>query len=422
MSKKLLLAAVVALTSLTVALPGAFGKTAAGTTTAADPGLTARTITLGGTFPLSGPVSRYAPIAFGMKAYFSYINARRGNDGKRGVYGRQIIWKFVDDQYNPAQTVQLTRQLVEQDRVFATVGALGTEHQQAVQSYLNQRKVPQLLVSTGAATWGRDYQKNPYSVGWQPDYISEGRLYGQHIVQTKPDAKIGILFQNDDYGRDYIEGLEAGLGARRSQIIERQGVESTSTDVRAQLARLRASGADTFAIFVTPTLAIGALVVADALNWRPQIYLNSVSATDSFIGVATARGGNDATDGVISATYLKDPANPKWANDAGMKQFKRLQAKYYPQGNPNDQLILYGMAKAQTTVQILLLAGKNPTRASVLRAAQRLNFVNPFLLPGVRVKTSATDRFLISQQTLLRHQNGTWNEFGNLIEGRPGGR
>ncbi|MBA2474868.1 MAG: ABC transporter substrate-binding protein [Actinobacteria bacterium] len=422
MRKKFVLIGLVAVTSLTVALPGAFGKTAAGTTTAADPGITSRTITIGGTFPLSGPVSRYAPIAFGMKAYFSYINARRGTDGKRGVYGRQIVFKFLDDQYNPAQTVQATRQLVEQDRVFALFGGLGTEQQQSVRSFLNQRKVPQLLVSTGAATWGRDYKQYPYTYGWQPDYVSEGRLYGRHIVENSPNAKIGILYQNDDYGKDYIEGLEAGLGARKSQIIERQGVEPTSTDTRSQIARLRASGADTFAIFVTPSLAIGALIVADALNFRPQIYLNSVSATDTFMTIATQRGGADATDGVISATYLKDPASPKWAGDAGMQQFKRLQAKYYPQGNPNDQLILYGMAKAHTTVQILLLAGKNPTRASVLSAAQRLDFANPFLLPGVKVKTSKTDRFLISQQRLLRYQSGTWNEFGPLVEGRPGGR
>jgi branched-chain amino acid transport system substrate-binding protein len=421
LSKKLLLAGLLVAASLTVALPGAFAKPAEQAANAQE-GITSKTITLGGTFPLSGPVSRYAPIAFGMKAYFSYVNARRGKDGKRGVYGRQIIWKFLDDQYNPAQTVQMTRQLVEQDKVFATVGALGTEQQQAVRAYMNQRKVPQLLVSTGASTWGRDYRQFPHTVGWQPDYISEGRLFGQHIVQTRPNARIGILFQNDDYGKDYIEGLELGLGNRKSQIIERQGVEATAANATSQIVRLRASGADTFVVLVTPTLTIGALIAADTLNWRPQIYLNSVSAVDTFMGVITSRAGADAAEGVISAIYLKDPSNAKWANDAGMKQFKSLMAKYYPQGNANDQLALYGMAKAQTMTQILLLAGKNPTRQSVLNATTRLNFTNPFALPGVKVKTSKTDRFLISQQRLSRYTNGTFQEFGALVEGRPGGR
>ncbi len=423
MGKKLLLVGAM-LASLTVALPGAFGKTAAPASTAGgEPGLTDRIITIGGTFPLSGPASRYATIPAGMRAYFSYINASRGRpDRRRGVYGRQIQFKFVDDQYNPAQTVQSTRQLVEQDRVFATVGALGTEQQQAVRQYMNQRKVPQLLVSTGASTWGRDYKSSPYTFGWQPDYVSEGRLYGQHIRATRPNAKIGILFQNDDYGKDYIEGLEQGLGDRKDQIIQRQGVEVTAADSRSQVAQLRQAGVDTWAVFVTPTLTIGALLVADALNWRPQIYLNSVSAVDSFMTVVTQRGGADAAEGLISTQYTKDPANPKWVNDAGMQLFKRLMAKYYPSGNINDGLALYGMAKAHTFVQILQGAGAKPTRASVLRSAARLNTTNnPFLLPGVRVRSTETDRFLISQQTLTRFTGGIFQEFGRLTEGRPNG-
>jgi branched-chain amino acid transport system substrate-binding protein len=204
--------------SMAVTIPGAFARPDSGAVTSAVPGVTSRTITIGGTFPLSGPASLYAPIPRGMAAYFSWVNSRRGQDGKRGVYGRQIVWKFYDDGYNPAQTVQLTNQLVLQDHIFANVGSLGTEPNLPIRPLLNQRRIPHILVSTGASYWGLQYRQFPYTIGWQPDYIAEGRAYGSWIARNAPNSKIAVFFQNDDYGKDYLRGLKIGL-ARRTNLI-----------------------------------------------------------------------------------------------------------------------------------------------------------------------------------------------------------
>jgi len=399
-----------------VAAPSALARPSGST---ADPGITAKTILLAGTFPLSGPASSYAPIPFGIKAYFSYVNARRGQDGKRGVYGRQIIWKFLDDAYNPANSVQLHRQLVEQDKAFAIFATLGTEPNIPVREYLNQAKVPHMYISTGASTWGTEFNRYPYTVGWQPDYQAEGAIYGKHINANQKGAKIAILFQNDDYGRDYVAGLDNGLGANKAAVVARQGFEITAASVASQLATLKASGADTLMIFATPGKTIQTYAILARLAWKPQIYVNSVSATDTFMTLAVANAGADFVNGSISTSYLKDPANPKWANDAGMKLYKKIMAKYLPDRKVNDGLYLYGMAKAYTMVATLYSAGRNPTRASLLKASRNLNFkTNPFALPGVVTKTGGADQFPISQLKLIRFNAGTWLEFGNLINGR----
>ena len=284
--RRVSLAGVALVGALLLAIPSAFAKS---DLDAADPGITASSITIGGTFPLTGPASSYAPIPQSMKAYFSYINARRGPDGKRGVYGRQIIFKYYDDGYNPVNSVQLQRKLVEQDKVFAVVGTLGTEVNQAVRPFLNSSKVPHVLVSTGASEFGKDYG-NPWTIGWQPDYIAEGRLYGTDIRKNKPNAKIAILYQNDSYGKDYLYGFKSALGTAkvRSQIVGEQAYDVVGgTTPRSQLARLKASGADTLMIFVTPTPTIQSYAILRALDWKPaNIYVNSVSATDTFMGAA----------------------------------------------------------------------------------------------------------------------------------------
>ena len=413
-----LLAAAVAVAA--IAVPSALARTDAGQKSS-ETGVTNRTIVLGGTFPLSGPASSYAPIPFGIKAYFSYINSRRGQDGKRGVYGRQIVWKFYDDAYNPAQAVQLQRQLVEQDRVFAVFGTLGTEVNLPVREYLNQRRVPHLFVSTGASTWGTEYTRYPWTTGWQPDYQAEGAIYGRHIRANSPNAKIAVLFQNDDYGLDYINGLRNGLANRTSQIVAQQGFEVTAPSVASQLAALRASGADTLMLFATPAKTIQSYAILSRLNWKPDIYVNSVSATDTFMGLAVANAGAATVNGSISTSYLKDPASPVWNNDNGMKLYKRIMAKYLPGRKVDDGLYLYGMAKAHTMVQALYNAGRNPTRASIMRAARNLNFkstANPFVLPGVETKTRGNDQFPISHMRLIRYNNGGWTAFGQLINGR----
>jgi len=344
-----------------------------------------------------------------MKAYFSYINARRGPDGKRGVYGRQIIWNYKDDQYSPPQAVQLTRGLVEQDGVFAVVGSLGTEVNLAIRPYLNSKKVPQMLVSTGATTWGADWKQYPWTTGWQPAYQLEGKFYGQAIARNSPNAKIGVLYQNDDYGKDYITGLEAGLGAKTSNIVDKEPYEITAATVTSQIAKLKASGATVFVIFATPGKTVGAYATAAALKWSPDvIYTNSVSATDTFMTLARQSGGGDLVDKTISVQYAKDPANPSWDNDAAMKLYKQVMTKYYPKGRVTDSLNLYGVATAHAFVQLLYAAGKNPTRDSLMKAYRSWNEANPFLLPGVKQRTGVSGQFPIKCERIIKYTNGTF--------------
>jgi branched-chain amino acid transport system substrate-binding protein len=401
-----------------VALPGAFGRSQA------DPGLTAKTVTIGGTFPLSGPASSYAPIPVGMKAYFSYVNATKGPDGKRGVGGRQIIWKYYDDAYNPALTVQFTRQLVEQDHVFALVGGLGTSQQEAVTAYANQQKVPQLYVSTGATEWGAQQSAHPWTIGWQPDYQAESAVYGRYIAANMPNAKVGILYQNDNFGKDYIAGLEAGLTkAHKSEIVATRGYEPTDTSVTSQLLDLRQAGIDTLLIAALPTQTIVAYATMAGMGWKPaNIFTTSVAATSTFLPIAVQRAGANEVNGTISTYYSKDPANPSWANDPGMKLYMRIMAKYAPSADPKNGNYLYGMAKAYTFVQALRAAGPNPTRASLIAAVLKMNDkTNPFLLPGVVTKTGKNDAFPISQQQLVKWNNGLFTPFGQLTDTRPKG-
>jgi branched-chain amino acid transport system substrate-binding protein len=387
----------------------------------ATPGVTKTKFVIGGTFPLTGAASSYAPIPVGMKVYFTHINARRGTDKKRGVAGRQIVWKYYDDGYNPANTAQQTRKLVEEDKVFALFGGLGTEPQQAVVDYLNQRKVPQLFVSTGATEFDAKYSEDPYTIGWQPDYFAEGTIYGKYAATNWPDKKIGVIFQNDDYGKNYLDGLKNGLGSRASNIITEQGFAVTDTSVAAQVSRIKAANVDVIAIFGTPTPTIRTYATMKALKFRPsEVLVNSVSATDTFMKLALANADAATVNGSISTAYLMDPQEPKYANTAGMKLYKAQMAKWAPNADPNNGLFLYGMAKAYDVVKVLGLAGKNPTRAKLVYAARHMNWVNPFTIPGVKIKTSPTDPFPISQVKLIRFQDGRWNEFGSLISGRGG--
>jgi branched-chain amino acid transport system substrate-binding protein len=414
--RKLIVCGIGLVAALALTVPGAFG----GATQ--TPGLTARTVTIGGTFPLTGPAAAYAPIPLGMRAYFSYINARRGADGKRGVNGRQIVWKFYDDAYNPANTVQLTRRLVEQDRVFATVGQLGTEHNLAVRSYLNQQRVPQALVSTGASYWGLQYKEFPWTTGWQPDYIAEGRIYGAHIKANHNGKKIAVLYQNDDYGKDYLLGVRSALGKTYADanIVAEVPFEVTATSLASQMTRIRASGATIFVLLATPTPTIRAYATGRALGFNPeQIYLNSVSATAAFLNIAVANAGANYVNGSLSVAYLKDPANPQWNNDPAMRLYRQIMAKYAPSADANNGLYYYGVAKAEAFVQALTAAGKNPTRASFQAALAKMDNVNRFALPGVRQKTNARDRFIISQMQLIRYTHPDWRLQGRLIEGRP---
>jgi branched-chain amino acid transport system substrate-binding protein len=401
---------------LAAALVVALGVTASSATSAAsETGITNRTITIGGTFPLTGPASLYATIPPAMKAYFSYINSRKGPDGKRGVYGRQIVFKYYDDGYNPANSVQLTRKLVEDDNVFAVIGSLGTEVNQAIRPYLNAKKVPQLLNATGASTWGADAKKYPWTGGWQPDYAYEGQIYGQAIARNSPNAKIAVLYQNDSYGDDYLRGLKAGLGGKSSNIVASEPYEVTAADVRAQVAKLRGSGASVFVIFATPKFTIQSYAIANALRWSPAvIYTNSVSATDTFLTLAKSSGGGDLPNRTFTVQYAKDPASPAWDNDAAMKVYKQVMAKYYPRGRVTDGLNYYGVAAAEAFVELMYKAGKNPTRASLMKAFRGWNELNPFLLPGNRQKTGGADQLPIQCERIIKFNDGVFTPVSKL--------
>lgn len=405
---------------IAVALAASVVVVAAGAMSTATPGVSAKSITLEGTFPLSGPASGYAPIPYGMGAYFSYVNAHGG------VNGRKINWHFEDDGYNPANTVQITHKFVEQDHAFALVGGLGTEPQLAVRQYLNDNKVPQLFVSTGATTFDRDYSQYPWTIGWQPDYEAEGAIYGKYIAKNLSSAKIGVLYQNDDYGNDYLRGFKAGLTQQHlPQIVDAEPYDlSATTPPAVQVAKLKASGADTFVILATPTPTIQSYVISTKLGWHPaHVFTNSVSATDAFLTIAE-KSGSDNVEGTISVSYLLDPSNPVYNKQPGMKLYRSIMAKYYPTGNASDGLYLYGVAKAWTTVKVLQAAGKNPTRASLMAAARAMNYsavtksANPFALPGVVVRTKGGYQYPIAQVTLVQYQNHVFKPQGTLINGR----
>jgi len=419
--KKLLLALLGVGAALTVALPGAFARTEATHAPDAVPGITKNSIVIGGTFPLSGIASLYAPIPRGMEAYFNYINARRDKKtGQRGIYGRKIVWKYYDDGYNPGQTVQLTNKLILEDKVFATVGALGTEPVLAVRPLHKQRKVPQVLVSTGASYWGLQYKQYPWTSGWQTDYIAEGRVYARWILQNAPTSKIGVFFQNDDYGKDYLRGLEQGLGSKRSLIVSKLSYELSDSSYASQLSRLRQSGADTLVLFTTPTPTARAIGTAKAVGWNPkQIVINSVSATDQVMAGAARAAGQAYVNGAVSTGYLKNNTNPKYRTDGAVKAYRRIMANYGPDGiNINNTFYYYGVAKAYDFVKLMYVAGRNPTRAKLMAATAKMNWVNPYALKGVRIKTSRTDRFPIDQGKVVRYNNGSWNEISALYKGR----
>jgi branched-chain amino acid transport system substrate-binding protein len=411
--------ALVAIIATAAMVIGASGASAMTRADAATPGVSNTLITIGGTFPLTGPISLYAPIPKGMQVYFSWINSRKGTDGKRGVYGRQIRWKYYDDQYTPSKSVELTNQLLLQDNVFAIVGSLGTEVNQAIRPLLNQRKVPQILVSTGASFWGTQSKQYPWTMGWQPDYIAEGTAYGKWIVKNAPNAKIAVFMQNDDYGKDYLNGLKEGLGSKASLIVSTENYEVTDTSYASQLAKQKASGADTWVLLTTPTPTVRALATAKALGWKPDtIVINSVSALDSVMAAVRASAGPQYVNGDVSSAYLKNPTNPKYAKDAWMRTYYRIMHRYAPSLDAKNGFYYYGFAKAYDVVRLLYLAGKNPTRESLMNATKHMNWANPYAIKGVRDKTSATDRFPISTIKLIRYQDGSWTEFGPLIQGR----
>ena len=377
-----------------------------------DVGITSDQIFLGNTISQSGPAAAYGTIGNAELAYFTYVN-----NNQNGVNGRKIKFKILDDAYNPAQTVPLTHQLVEQDQVFAMFSGLGTQAQTSVRGYLNDKKVPQLFVATGATTFDKDFSTNQWTLGWQPVYQGEARIYARDILQNHPSAKIGVLYQNDDYGQDYVKGLEDGLGSKTSMIVGKESYDVTAPNTATQLAKLKAAGADTLFLFTTPGFTIKSLVTITLLHWEPPaIYLNSVSNPQVYMGIAAKNGA--ALKNVTSVGYLKDPTDPQWASDAGMKLYKQVIANCAT-CNVNDGFNIYGVAVAYTMVDVLKQAGSNLTRKNVRDiAANQLNESNPFLLPGVKVKTTSSDHFPIMQEQVITWSGTGWTLQGSLIDER----
>src|SRR4030088_1082293 len=382
-----------------------------GGTAQTDTGITSTSILLGNTIAKSGPAAAYGTIADAANAYFTYINNNQG-----GVNGRKINYKILDDGYNPAKTVPLTKQLVEQDQVFAMFGGLGTQPQTSVRDYLNGKKVPQLFVATGATTFMADFASHPYTIGWQPPYQGEARIYAKDVVAKHASAKIGVLYQNDDYGQDYLKGLTDGLGSNASMIVDKKSTDVTAASVASQLSTLKGKGADTLFLFTTPSFTIKALVTVTALHWEPTIYLNSVSNPQVYMGIAAKNGA--ALKNVTSVGYLKDPTDPQWASDAGMKLYKEVIANCST-CNVNDGFNIYGSVSVFTMVDVLKKAGTNMTRKNVMDiAGNQLNETNPFLLPGVVVKTTSTDHFPITQEQVITWSGTGWTLQGSLIDER----
>lgn len=370
-----------------------------------DPGASDKEIVIGGIHPFSGPASAYGTIGKAISAYFDKVNA------EGGINGRKIKYIDLDDGYNPAKTVEQARKLVEQDEALIVFNPLGTPSNTAIQKYLNDKKVPQLFVATGATKWGEP-KTFPWTMGWQPTYQAEGRIYAEHILETKPNAKIAVLYQNDDYGKDYLKGFEDGLGDKaKTMIVSKVSYEVTDPTVDSQIVTLKASGADTFFNITTPKFAAQAIKKAAEIGWKPTHYLNNVSAS---VGTVLTPAGLDNSTGLITTQYLKDPTDPQWANDKGYKDWVEWMKKYHPTGNLSDAFNVYGYNVAQGLVQVLKQAGDNLTRENIMKQAASLDMTLPMLLPGVNVKTSADDFYPIEREQLAKFDGKTWVLFGKV--------
>ena len=370
-----------------------------------DPGATDKEIKIGNVNPYSGPASAYGSIGKSIGAYFDKINA------EGGINGRMIKYISLDDGYVPAKTVEQTRKLVEQDEVLLMFQPLGTPGNSAIHKYMNDKKVPQLFVATGATKWG-DPKNFPYTMGWQPNYQSESKVFAAHLLETKPNGKVAILYQNDDYGKDYLKGFEDGLGAKAaSMIVAKVSYEVTDPTVDSQMVSLKASGADVFFNITTPKFAAQAIKKAAEMGWKPQHYLNSVS---SAVGSVLTPAGIENSIGLITAGYIKDPTDPQFQKGKEWDDWLAWMKKYHPTGALNDNFNVYGYTVAQTLVQVLKQAGDNLTRENIMKQAASLDMQLPMLLPAVNVKTGPDDFYPIEREQLMRFDGKTWALFGKV--------
>jgi branched-chain amino acid transport system substrate-binding protein len=378
-----------------------------------DTGATDTEIKVGNIMPYSGPASSYGVIGKTEEAYFKKVNA------EGGINGRKINFISYDDGYSPPKTVEQARKLVESDEVLLIFNSLGTPPNSAIQRYMNSKKVPQLFVATGATKWN-DPKEFPWTMGWQPSYQSETQIYAKYILKNLPKAKIAVLYQNDDYGKDYLKGLKDGLGAKAaSMIVAEQSYETTQPTIDSEIVKLKASGADVFVNLTIPKFAAQAIKKSYEIEWKPVQFLNNVSSS---IGATIKPAGFDAAQNIISSAYIKDPTDPQWKDDAGMKTFNAFLDKYYPEANRTDAFVVSGYTVAQTMVQVLKQCGDNLTRENVMKQAASIKDLKlGGLLPGIAIKTSATDFAPIKQLQLEKLQGDTWHLFGDIISAEVAG-
>jgi branched-chain amino acid transport system substrate-binding protein len=374
-----------------------------------DPGVSSNEVKIGGTVPLSGVAAAYASVGRGADAYFKYWNETHG-----GVKGRKIDYEYLDDQYDPSKTVDQTRRLIQEDKVFAVFNSLGTEQNLAVRALLNGAKVPQIFVASGGLTFGRDYKQYPYTIGFLPSYVAEGTIYGKYLRTLKKKATIAVLYQDDDYGKEMLRGLEKGL-AGKGRIVSRQSYDPTASDVNSQVAALKSSRANTFLIAATPKYAIQAYIQAHKLGWKPQIVVNQVASASNVMKIVQSSVGSLA-NGSVSIGFVKDPTDPRFKKDKVVALYRSILKKYQPSADPNDVYNVYAMAVAYEFINALAHAGNPPTRDGLMRAVTHMNDKkNPFLYPGVVVHTTPQSRFPITQAQLIRWKGGHWNAFGKLV-------
>jgi branched-chain amino acid transport system substrate-binding protein len=375
---------------------------------AETPGVTATEIRLGNTMPYSGQTSAYGTIGKAIAAKF-----RMAND-QGGFAGRKVNFISYDDGCSPPKTVEQVRRLIEQDKVAALFATLGTPTNSAIVRYVNQKKVPHLFVSTGADKWG-DYKEHPWTIGWQPSYVTESQVYAKYILAQKPDAKIGILYQNDDFGKDYLHGVRDVLKDSYDKRVTTVSYESTDATVESQLVTLQAAGVDVLMTIASPKFAAQSIRKVGGMNWKPLHLLTNVSAS---VGAVMIPAGPENGIGVVSSNYLKDPTDPRWANDVGMNEWRAFMAKYYPDGDVKDLGNISGFGLTHTMLAVLKQCGNDFSRENMLKQATNLHDLeNPVLLPGIKINTSPTNYRPIRQLQLMRWTGKTWDLFGDIIAG-----
>jgi len=375
---------------------------------AQTPGVTATEIKIGNTNPYSGPASAYGTIGKALGAYFKKVNE------EGGINGHKVNYISYDDAYSPPKAVEMVRKLVEQDQVAALFQTLGTPTNTAIHKYVNQQKIPHLFVATGATKWN-DPKNFPWTMGWQPNYQTEGRIYASYIMKNIPDAKIGILYQNDDYGKDYRKGLLDGLGdAAKKMVVLEQTYEVTDPTIDSQIVNLKNSGANVFFNVTIPKFAVQAIKKAHDIGWKPTHFLNNVSSS---LATVLKPAGLEASKALITALYMKEITDPQWKNDKGFQDWVAWMKKYYPEGALDDQANAFGYTVAQAMTQVLKQCGTDFSRENILKQAENLKNVEfPLLLPGIKVNTSATDHAPIEQEQLAKFDGERWVLFGEMLE------